>query len=137
MQQRTTAGGRSTMKTIRITTERAKDHATLRLAGWLVGGPGAIALSRRIRRLLTRGVRAITVDLAAARVIDCAGIGLLLRCRREAIRRGAVFRVARTPATIRRMLVLSDLLDLLEGEAARGPLHKAAPGHDAPLLLSA
>ena len=125
------------MKTMRIRTERVKDHATLRLAGWLVGGPGTIALSRRIRRLLARGVRAITVDMAAARVIDCAGIGLLLRCRQEAIRRGAEFRVARTSASIRRMLLLSDLLGLFEGEAAHAPLHKAAPGHDAPLLLSA
>jgi anti-anti-sigma factor len=125
------------MKTIRITTERANDHATLRLAGWLVGGPGTIALSRRIRSLLARGVRAVTVDLAAARVIDCAGIGLLLRCRQEAMRSGAVFRVARASQPVRRMLLLSDLLGLLEGGEAPTPLHKTAPGHDAALLLPA
>ena len=125
---------------IRISEQRSGERAVLRVAGRLMVGVRAERILRRVRRVLDRGARDLTLDLAAVRSIDCGGIGLLLLCRDAALGRGARLRVSGTAGPIRSMLVLSDLLDPLErGERADHPesAQRRRVGQDAPVLLSA
>ncbi len=85
--------------------------------GPLVAGSGVGGLLRRVRHLLARGVREVILDLAAVPFVDCAGIGILVRCLEEARRLGSHLRVRRCTEPLRRMLSLSALLEPLEGRS--------------------
>lgn len=126
--------------TIRMSEWRTGDRAVVRVAGRLTAGPPAERLLRRVRALVERGARDLTLDLERVTALDCGGIGLLLLCRQAALGRGARLRVTGAGGPIRMMLLLSDLLGPLgAGERIGGPAagHRSPAGRDAPLLLSA
>ena len=105
---------------LRVAAHESGSRAVVMISGRLVGGEGASVLLFRVHRLLEHGVRRIALDLSGARMMDCSGLGLVLACQRAASRRGAVLRVLRAPASIRRMFEASRLIDLLESRDTAG-----------------
>jgi len=99
---------------LKVAARESGSKAVVLISGRLVGGEGAPVLMRRVHRLLERGVRQIAIDLSGTRMMDCSGLGLVLACRREASRHGAILKILRAPSAIRRMFEASRLLDLLE-----------------------
>ena len=122
---------------VTIRQERSSTGITLKVTGRLTAGRGVEELFRRVGRLVARGARILTLDLRSLRLIDCSGIGLLVRCQEAARRRGAILRVAGARGPVRTMLRLSALLDRLEAGVHESQDVRGRSGHDAPLLLSA
>ena len=98
--------------TLGINQEITPDGVTLRIAGALVAGQRAERLVMTVRRLLRRGVGVVTLDLADVRIIDCGGIGLLVRCREAARRHGTALRLAGARGSVSEMLRMSALCDV-------------------------
>ena len=96
---------------LRIHQERTVGGATLRIAGSLVAGRQGERLVRTVRQLLRRRVGILTIDLAAVSIMDCSGLGILVRCREAARRRGSSLRLAGTKGAVREMLRMSALSD--------------------------
>src|SRR5438067_1843355 len=63
---------------IRITKDAA--FAVLELEGRLAAGHGAGCLSDTVDILLTQGLQHIFLDMHLVDLLDCAGIGQLVRC---------------------------------------------------------
>lgn len=91
-----------------------------------------------MRCLLNDGMRRIVIDLSDVPFVDCAGIGTLILCLKEARRRGGELRVRHCRGPLRRMLSMSALLEELEGrEPAVGPASWTSGRDVLPLLLPA
>ena len=95
-----------------IRTERDGAGVTVHVAGTLVEGQRAERLLWAVRGLVRRGVTRLVLDLDAVRLIDCAGLGLLVRCGEAARRGGASLRLAGAQGTVRRMLRMSALSEI-------------------------
>ncbi len=120
---------------IRVATNGTR--STVTLLGPLAAGRGSRALPRRVRALLDAGARDVILDLSGVPFTDCAGLGVLARCLDEARRRGADLRVRRPRKALRRMLLLSGLLEPLQGRPALRNLPSWCGGRDAPAPLYA
>jgi anti-anti-sigma factor len=101
----------------------------------MVAGSGVGGLLRRVRHLLARGVREVILDLSGVPFVDCAGIGILVRCLEEARRRGTYLRVEHCTGPLRRMLSLSALLEPLEGSSGTAGPGASFRGQDVPPLF--
>ena len=123
------------MRACRINGDRSSGRVVLSVRGPLVAGSGVGGLLRRVRHLLARGVREVILDLSGVPFVDCAGIGILVRCLEEARRRGTHLRVARCTGPLRRMLSLSALLEPLEGRSCTAGRHAPFRGQDVPPLF--
>lgn len=95
-----------------IRTEREGASVTVHLAGTLVEGQRAERLLWAVRGLVRRGVKRLVLDLDAVRLIDCAGLGVLIRCGEAAHNGGASLRLAGAQGPVRRMLTMSALSDI-------------------------
>lgn len=92
-----------------IKQRRTRWGITLRITGSLVTGRRGERLLRTVRRILRRGVRAVTLDLSEVRLLDCGGIGLLVRCRSVAACEGASLRLVGARGPVYEMLRMSAL----------------------------
>lgn len=95
-----------------ITTEQSGLAVTVHVAGTLVEGQHAERLLWAVRGLVRRGVKRLVLDLEAVRLIDCAGLGLLVRCGEAARRGGASLRLEGARGPVGRMLRMSALSDV-------------------------
>lgn len=100
---------------LKIREVRGRVRAVLEIQGPLAAGSGTREILRRVRRLLNGGMRRVVIDLSRVPFVDCAGIGTLILCLKEAKRRGGDLRVHHCRGPLRRMLTLSALLDPLQG----------------------
>jgi anti-anti-sigma factor len=121
---------------IRVDEVSRAERAPLRAWGPLTDGPRARTLLASIRGRLDRGARSISLDLSRVPFLDGGGIGVLLKGRSAALRRGAEFRIEGASGAARQTLRLAGLLDLLEDQEP-APARLKPAGQDAPLLLSA
>lgn len=96
---------------LEIRQETSASGVTLRIAGVLVDGQPAERLVWTVRGLLRRGVTALTLDLGGVRMIDCGGLGHLVRCRQAASNRGVALRLAGARGPVREMVRMSALCD--------------------------
>lgn len=94
-----------------IRTERNGIAVTVHVAGALVEGRRAERLLWAVRGLVRRGVTRLVLDLDAVRLIDCAGLGLLVRCGEAARQGGASLRLSGAHGAVGRMLRMSALGD--------------------------
>ncbi|HET6277667.1 MAG TPA: STAS domain-containing protein [Candidatus Polarisedimenticolia bacterium] len=94
-----------------IRTERNGAAVIVHVAGTLVEGERAERLLWAVRGLARRGVTRLVLDLEAVRLIDCAGLGLLVRCDDAARRAGASLRLAGAHGPVGRMLRMAALGD--------------------------
>ena len=122
---------------IQISERWMGQRAQVRLSGRILSGSAAGKLLSRVRTMLRRGMRDLTIDLAGLTAIDCSGIGALLICLQDVERHGATLRVARSRGPIRSMLAESSLLDILERGSLPGKDPRRAAGQDAPLWVPA
>jgi len=106
---RRAAGGRSMSRNFAIRMEKNGIAATLHVAGALVEGRHAERLLWAVRGLVRRGVTRLVLDLEAVRLIDCAGLGLLVRCGDAARKGGASLRLSGAHGSVGRMLRMSAL----------------------------
>ena len=95
-----------------IRTEREGAGVTVHVAGTLVEGQRAERLLWAVRGLIRRGVTRLVLDLEAVRLIDCAGLGLLVRCGEAARNGGASLRLAGAHGSVSRMLRMSALSEM-------------------------
>ena len=120
---------------LRIREVRGRTRGVLEIRGPLAAGSGTREILRRVRRLLNRGMRRVVIDLSGVPFVDCAGIGTLILCLKEARGRGGELRVRHCRGPLRRMLLLSELLEPLQGrETAVGPASWASGRDVLPLL---
>ena len=77
-------------------------------------------IEREVRLLLGAGCTAIAIDLRALAFIDSSGVHKLLRCRDEALGRGAELTVLLAPGAVSRALDVCGVRDVLDG-GARAP----------------
>ncbi len=73
----------------------------------------ARSLSERVNEVLGSRSPSLVVDAAELRFLDSSGISELLRLRQRAIDGGAVFRVRSATPTVRRVLEITGLVELL------------------------
>jgi len=92
-----------------IRTERNGAAVIVHVAGTLVEGQRAERLLWAVRGLVRRGVTRLVLDLEAVRLIDCAGLGLLVRCDQAARGAGASLRLAGAHGPVGRMLRMAAL----------------------------
>ena len=74
-------------------------------------------IEREVRLLLGAGCSAIAIDLRELAFIDSSGVHELLRCRDEALGRGAELTVLLAPGPVSRALDLCGVTDVLDGRA--------------------
>ena len=99
------------MKIIR----RKKRHAgILRLVGPLTAGAGVASLRQLESDLSDGAPRDLVLDLSQVDYVDAAGVGELLRLRRQAIARGSVLVLAGVPHKVREVLDITGLVDDLD-----------------------
>jgi len=91
------------------------DFCTLYVAGPLLM-PGNRDLRRQVRSLLTRGKRAIVVDLQRVSRIDAAGVGELVRAYNMVVAADGLLRIVNVRRRVREILTRVQLLDLLSAE---------------------
>ena len=99
-------------RSLGIITETSDSAVTVHVTGTLVEGQRAERLLWAVRGLVRRGVKVLVLDLEALRLIDCAGIGLLVRCREAARRGGASLQLVGARGPVGRMLRMSALSDI-------------------------
>ncbi len=99
-------------RSLGIITETSGSAVTVHVTGTLVEGQRAERLLWAVRGLVRRGVKVLVLDLEALRLIDCAGIGLLVRCREAARRGGASLQLVGARGPVGRMLRMSALSDI-------------------------
>lgn len=91
------------------------EFSTLHIAGPLLM-PTSRDLRRQVRHLLTRGTRAIVVDLGRVSRIDAAGVGELVRAYNMAAAADGLLRIVNVTRRVREILNRVQLLDLLSAE---------------------
>jgi anti-anti-sigma factor len=96
-------------RTFGIRTERAGTGVTVHVTGTLVEGQRAERLLWAVRGLVRRGVTRLVLNLEAVCLIDCAGLGLLVRCGEAARKGGASLRLVGAHGPVDRMLRMSAL----------------------------
>jgi anti-anti-sigma factor len=123
------------MRACKIDGERSSGRVVVSVRGPLTAGSGIGALLLRVRQLVERGARQVILDLSGVPFVDCAGIGVLVRCLEEARRRGSELRVRHCTGPLRRMLSLSALLEPLQGGTDASAPREEIRGQDVPPLL--
>ncbi|MCZ6696358.1 MAG: STAS domain-containing protein [Acidobacteria bacterium] len=122
---------------LKIREVRERSRGVLEIRGPLAAGSGTREILRRVRCLLNRGIRRVVIDLAGVPFVDCAGIGMLILCLKEARGRGGELRVRHCRGPLRRMLELSALLEPLQGGEPAVGLASWNNGRDVLPLLPA
>jgi anti-anti-sigma factor len=111
---------------VRIQTTKDAAFAVLELEGRLAAGHGAGCLSDTVDILLTQGLQHIFLDMHLVDLVDCAGIGQLVRCYCRARGRGGSLTLIRAHPRLHHLLRLFRLQDHLKafdsGQAAVGGL---------------
>ena len=122
---------------LKIREVRGRIRGVLEIRGPLAAGSRTREILRRVRRLLNGGMRRVVIDVSGVSFVDCAGIGTLILCLKEARRRGGELRIRHCRGPLRRMLSLSALLDELEGRESVVGAPSWTSGRDVLPLLPA
>ena len=99
---------------MRIQTTKDAAFAVLELEGRLTAGHDAGCLSDTVDVLLTQGIQHIFLDMHLVDLVDCAGIGQLVRCYLRARGRGGSLMLIRARPRLHHLLRLFRLQDHLK-----------------------
>ena len=96
-------------------SDRGPHDVTLRLAGTLTRDPWSRRFEREIEdHYVDDGVRRIRIDVQDLEAIDLEGIGVLVHLFRESERRGKVLTVEGSDGPVRRRLLTTGVLRIME-----------------------
>ncbi len=112
---------------IEILTRRGV--ALIRCTGRIVFGSEAESLCRQVNEVLAQSSKCV-LNLGGVEQIDARGLGMLIECYREARAKGRSLILANISDTVRDLLRITKLLDVLKicssEEAALGACGQAA-----------
>lgn len=97
------------------------DVSIIALTGAFTPGHHPSELGQTLGRLLDDGARKIVLDLGAVSLLDSAGIGEVIACRKRTLARGGDIRVIRPNAMARdplAMLSVNRILQVFDDESA-------------------
>jgi anti-sigma B factor antagonist len=104
-----------------ISVRAQGDVRIIELTGTFTPGHSPSELGQTVGRLLDEGTRKIVLDLGAVRILDSAGLGELIACRKRTMARGGDLRLIR-PNTMRRdpleMLSINQIVQVFDDESA-------------------
>ena len=102
------------MITMKIIRRKKRDAGILRLVGPLTAGAGVASLHQLELDLQNGASRDLVCDLSQVDYVDAAGVGELLRLRRQAVARGNIMVLAAVPDKVREILDITCLVDELD-----------------------
>src|SRR5262245_27663281 len=104
-----------------ISVREQGDVRIIELTGAFTPGHTPSELGQTVGRLLDQGARNIVLDLGAVRVLDSAGIGELIACRKRTMARGGDLRLIRPNAMTRNpleMLSVNQIVKVFDDESS-------------------
>lgn len=104
-----------------ISVRAQGDVSIIELTGALTPGNRSSELSQTLGRLLDQGARKIVLDLGAVSLLDSAGLGELIACRKRTMARGGDIRLIRPNAMARdplEMFSVNRILQVFDDETA-------------------
>ena len=113
-----------------ISVRAQGDVRIIELSGAFTPGHRSSDLGQTLGRLLDEGARQIVVDLGAVNLLDSAGLGELIACRKRTLARGGDIRVIRPSAMTRdplELLSVNRILQVFDDEAAALKSFEAIP----------